>query len=175
MWLLKHWSVRCVFLSFAAVIVASCNARFVDIRESRVMLPDGGNIDNSEACTATDPVVVAGTFIGNSDNQYDVAGNVTLSQNEDGTMTVDLSSDFATQQAAGVYLILTKRDSLIGDDGRPGVDEAAGDVSVSILESVIGPQSFGISGCSEAFTHAWILCKPFGIVFGEAELSLEAN
>ncbi|WKN45159.1 Ig-like domain-containing protein [Tunicatimonas pelagia] len=107
-----------------------------------------------------------GTFQGVG--SYDAKGMGTLSLNEDGELILTTSEDFETEFAAGTFLYLAN--STAGDTvAVQGVEIA------DISDNLSGAQTFNISDINEnieldTYRYIIILCKPFRITFGLADL-----
>ncbi|RMG64729.1 MAG: hypothetical protein D6722_16635 [Bacteroidetes bacterium] len=100
----------------------------------------------------------SGTFSGASG--YSVSGEVSLQPQGSGYELV-LSDDFMAQPGPGLYVYLAPQ----GSSGSGGAEIAA-------LQANSGAQTYAIPGSVDpaGFSHVLIYCKPFGVVFGAAEL-----
>ncbi|MEM9676121.1 MAG: Ig-like domain-containing protein [Bacteroidota bacterium] len=107
-----------------------------------------------------------GTFQGVG--SYDAKGMGTLSLNEEGELILTTSDDFETEFAAGTFLYLANSTS--------GATVAAEGVEIAdISDNLSGAQTFNISEINEnieldTYRYIIILCKPFRITFGLADL-----
>jgi len=115
--------------------------------------------DNTESAS-TDKI---GTFSGSSG--YTAVGTATLKE-ENGKITLDLSSDFRTSFALGTFIYLSNSTS--GSDTRSGGLEL-GEITSN------GARSFDVTSINAATTldtyqYVIVLCKPASITFGFAEL-----
>ncbi|MEM6841577.1 MAG: Ig-like domain-containing protein [Bacteroidota bacterium] len=110
-----------------------------------------------------------GTFQGVG--SYDAKGMGTLSLNEAGELILTTSEDFETEFAAGTFFYLANSTS--------GSTVAAEGVEIAdISDNLSGTQTFNISEINkdielDTYRYIIILCKPFRITFGLADLDEE--
>jgi len=107
-----------------------------------------------------------GTFRGSG--SYSAKGMGTLSLNEAGELILTTSEDFETEFAAGTFLYLANSTS--------GPTVAAEGVEIAdISDNLSGAQTFNVSEINQnieldTYRYIIILCKPFRITFGLADL-----
>lgn len=101
----------------------------------------------------------SGTFDGL--NGYRVSGTSTLEINSDGDLVIHLNDDFSAQNGPGLYVYLANSKNSV-----------SGGFEVAKLEKNSGASSYPVKDIAiDDFNFVTILCKPFNIPFGSAELN----
>ena len=108
-----------------------------------------------------------GTLMGQGG--YTAEGTVTLSQDDTGNVILTTSDDFNVSFAAGTFLYLSN-----SEDGRQTATTGLEVADVS--ESTTGAQTFNVtevdaSVALDTYRYVVVLCKPFSLTFGTAELN----
>ena len=93
-------------------------------------------------------------------------GTVQLKRNPDGSVELDLLSDFTTGGGPAYHVLLTSR-STIGT----AINPSQGDLDLGPLKSDSGEQSYPVPGGDGGRRYAWVYCKTYGIEVGRAPLS----
>lgn len=113
---------------------------------------------------AGDGEALTGTF--QSANGYHASGQAFLQKNDQNQLILSFSADFQTSFAAGTFVYLSN--SIVGNQVQ--------NLGVEIAEvKSNGAQSFNISARHpqvqvDDYSHVVLLCKPFQITFGFAEM-----
>lgn len=94
-------------------------------------------------------------------NGYRASGEVTLMVNDEGNLSMVLSSNFTAQNGPGLYFYLSNSRNSV-----------SGGVELGEARSVNGADTYEVpEGVAlEDFNHVVLYCKPFGVGFGTAEL-----
>ncbi|HAA11871.1 MAG TPA: hypothetical protein DCE41_09300 [Cytophagales bacterium] len=91
---------------------------------------------------------------------YDVEGTVTLKELEDGSLKLEFSSDFSSDNGPGLYVYLSNN-----------ATNVAGGVEVAQLAQTSGAHEYDVpAGVSlDSYNYVLIYCRPFGVGFGNGE------
>ena len=98
-----------------------------------------------------------GSFVGRG--SYRVSGDVTVSTQSDGTIKVELESNFSTSSGPGLYVYLS--------------NSTSGGLDIGKLKSTSGSQTYlpPANVTLSDYDYVLIWCKPFGVTFGQAKLN----
>ncbi|MDF2379446.1 MAG: DM13 domain-containing protein [Candidatus Gracilibacteria bacterium] len=137
------------------------NVSLIELEKDDEKNIDADQIDSKETTIQSNPVIqevatepknLSGVFIG---SDHDVSGQVSLKQNTDGTATVTLGSSFSTEDGPELHVYLSNGNS---------------NVDLGDLKSLSGPSSYSVAAEYADYSSVLIWCKPFGVLFGSAEL-----
>lgn len=102
-----------------------------------------------------------GMFTRRPGTSYNLEGHVTLQEAPDGSLTLQLESDFSSSQGPGLYVYLSSTNTVTSSS-----------LEVGELQSVSGASTYNVPGTTTLTTYDWVIihCKPFNVTFGYAQL-----
>lgn len=126
---------------------------------SDVTASSGGVTSAAVNLIVKQPTVTSrtGSFTGRG--SYRVSGDVTVTKQSDGSIKVDLESNFSTSSGPGLYVYLS--------------NSTSGGLDIGKLKSNSGSQTYTppANVSINDYDYVLIWCKPFGVTFGQAKLN----
>lgn len=120
---------------------------------------DGVSSDPFTIVVGGETGVRTGSFVGKGG--YSVMGDVRVSMLDANTLQVSLQENFSSANGPGLWVYLSNFDNTVN-----------GGVELMPLASTSGASSYTASGVSvDDYRYVVILCKPFNVVFGVADLN----
>lgn len=148
----------------------SSNTAVAEVNANGLLTAKSNGLTNIRAMSAGKnsanfPVMVgsiagkSGTFTGS--NGYSVSGAVSLAMQPNGALALMLGADFRAQNGPGLYVYLSN-----------SRQNAVGGLELEKLRKNSGADTYAVpaSVSIDDYKFAMILCKPFNIPFGVAEL-----
>ncbi len=149
-----------------AGLLGSCIGTDVIDDAEDIIPPTGVPADTATTDTTVTVTELKGTLQGQGG--YTTVGTVTLRQNEAGEIILTTSDDFEVSFAAGTFLYLSNSEA--------GAATFTGGLEIAdVSDTPTGAQSFNVSQVDANVTlttyqYLVVLCKPFRLTFGTAEL-----
>ncbi|CAD5253862.1 MULTISPECIES: DM13 domain-containing protein [unclassified Imperialibacter] len=120
---------------------------------------DGVNSEPYQIIVGGEFGVRTGSFVGKGG--YNVSGDVRVSILDSNALQVSLQDNFNSNNGPGLFVYLSNQDNSV-----------AGGKELAALASTTGPSSYRADGVAiDDYKYVIILCKPFNVVFGLAELN----